>query len=172
MDYKIGIGTETKTVEIDSADTEDPSEYQAGIQGSMKAKTRITLLTRTGNRLILSLNGRVYSVILEERNSSSLSFLINGSHFVTSIGPTKTENSASLMASSNELVTSNFPAKVVKLVAKIGDALKEGDTMIVLEAMKMEAQVKAPRDCVVEQIFVKEGDMVGKGKPLMKLKFR
>ena len=58
------------------------------------------------------------------------------------------------------LIVSNFPAKVVKLEVKPGDFLRQGETLIVLEAMKMEAQIKAPKDCTVDSVFVKEGEMI------------
>jgi len=42
---------------------------------------------------------------------------------------------------------------------------------MILEAMKMEAQIKVPNDCVVKEILVKEGQMVEKGKILARLGF-
>jgi biotin carboxyl carrier protein len=79
---------------------------------------------------------------------------------------------ASRLASNKELIVSNFPARIVKLSIKPGADLRSGETLIVLEAMKMEAQIKAPRDCTVEEVYVKEGEMVERGKPMIRLKFR
>ena len=45
------------------------------------------------------------------------------------------------------------------------------DTIIVLEAMKMESQIKTPGDCTVSDVFVKEGTLVERGKVLAKLVF-
>jgi len=171
MDYKITIRTDTKSVEIDTVGTESSPEFLARIQGSNEGKVRVALLAREKDRFILSLDNRVYSVILQGRNLNSVSFLANGRHFASSVGSIQSENAASLVASANELVTSNFPAKVVKIASKKGQRLKEGETLIVLEAMKMEAQIKAPRDCLVEEILVNEGEMVGKGKLMIRLRF-
>ncbi len=64
---------------------------------------------------------------------------------------------------------SNFPAKIVKIMAAKGDRLNQGDTIMVVEAMKMEAQIKVPSMCVVAEIFVREGEMVERGKTLARL---
>ena len=146
-------------------------KYLAGIQGSKQGKVRVTILAKERNRFILSLNSRSLFHYSRRKSFNSLSFLVNRRHFLSSIGSIRSESPGSLVASANELVTSNFPAKVVKIVSKVGQRLKEGETLIVLEAMKMESQIKAPRDCLVEEILVKEGDMVGKGKPMIRLRF-
>ncbi len=173
MDYKIAIGQEVRDVEIDSSDNADVEEYVALVKGGKRGKAKITILRRDKDRVILSVEGKVYSIIQLERTQTAVSFIANGRRVTSRTGSLETEHhTSSLIATANELVASNFPAKIVKLPVKEGDTLKEGDALIVLEAMKMEAQIKAPRDCVVEEIFVKEGDMVGRGKALIRLKFR
>ena len=54
-------------------------------------------------------------------------------------------------------------ANVWKVVAKAGDAVEEGDTLVILESMKMEIPVVAESDGVVKQIAVSEGDVVQEG---------
>ena len=54
-------------------------------------------------------------------------------------------------------------ANVWKVVAKAGDAVEEGDTLVILESMKMEIPVIAESDAVVKQIAVNEGDVVQEG---------
>jgi len=54
-------------------------------------------------------------------------------------------------------------ANVWKVVAKAGDTVEEGDTLVILESMKMEIPVVAESDGVVQQIAVNEGDVVHEG---------
>ena len=54
-------------------------------------------------------------------------------------------------------------ANVWKVVAKAGDAVEEGDTLVILESMKMEIPVIVESDGVVKQIAVNEGDVVQEG---------
>ena len=54
-------------------------------------------------------------------------------------------------------------ANVWKVVAKAGDDVEEGDTLVILESMKMEIPVIAESDGVVREIAVSEGDVVQEG---------
>ena len=59
------------------------------------------------------------------------------------------------------------PATSSKINVAQGQSVKEGDTLIVLEAMKMENDVVAPRDGTVAQIVVTKGAVVETGSPLV-----
>ena len=54
-------------------------------------------------------------------------------------------------------------ANVWKVVAKAGDTVEEGDTLVILESMKMEIPVVAESDGVLQQLAVNEGDVVQEG---------
>jgi biotin carboxyl carrier protein len=54
-------------------------------------------------------------------------------------------------------------ANVWKVVAKAGDEVEEGDTLVILESMKMEIPVVAESDGTVKEIAVNEGDVVQEG---------
>lgn len=172
MDYEITIDGNRKALElIPSSSGSSTEEYSAKIEGK---SARVTVLKRENAKLIISINDRVYSLIQTERSKFSVSFIANDVSIRATLGGdqnTGGSEASSLIATANELVASNFPAKIVKLLVKKGDAPKEGDTLVILEAMKMEAQIKAPHDCTVEEVFVKEGEMVERGKSLIKLKF-
>lgn len=60
-----------------------------------------------------------------------------------------------------------MPGLIIDLKIKTGDAVKAGDPLLVLEAMKMENILKAPGDAVVKNVKVKKGDSVEKGQILI-----
>jgi biotin carboxyl carrier protein len=60
-----------------------------------------------------------------------------------------------------------MPATVVAISVKPGDAVREGDLLIMLEAMKMELPIKAPRDGRVKSIACREGELVQPGVALV-----
>ena len=62
-----------------------------------------------------------------------------------------------------------MPGKVFKLAVSVGDEIKEGDTLVTTEAMKMETNVKSKYDGVVKEILFKEGDQVDQGDLLVVL---
>ncbi|MGI5937789.1 sodium-extruding oxaloacetate decarboxylase subunit alpha [Methanoculleus thermophilus] len=64
-------------------------------------------------------------------------------------------------------VKSNMQGMVLKVMTERGGTVKKGDTLIVLEAMKMENPIRSPRDGTVKEIFVDAGDVVQNGDVLM-----
>ena len=64
-------------------------------------------------------------------------------------------------------VTSPLPGNIFAIKVKEGDAVKAGDVLIVIEAMKMENEVCAPSDGVVKQIAVTKGQLVATGDTLV-----
>ena len=64
-------------------------------------------------------------------------------------------------------VMSPMPATVVSINAKPGQAVTEGETLIVLEAMKMELPIRAPRTGVVKAVHCAKGDLVQPGVNLL-----
>ncbi|MEE2566805.1 acetyl/propionyl/methylcrotonyl-CoA carboxylase subunit alpha [Hyphobacterium marinum] len=67
------------------------------------------------------------------------------------------------------LVKAPMPGKVLSVSVKDGDTVSRGDTLLVLEAMKMEHALTAPRDGVVESVSVSAGAQVGEGDALVTL---
>jgi propionyl-CoA carboxylase alpha chain len=63
-----------------------------------------------------------------------------------------------------------MPGKVIDLKVKVGSKINKGDTLVVLEAMKMEHTVKAVEDGVIDELFVSQNDQVENGALLMVIK--
>ena len=63
-----------------------------------------------------------------------------------------------------------MPGKVIDLKVKVGSKINKGDTLVVLEAMKMEHTVKAIEDGVIDELFVSQNDQVENGALLMVIK--
>jgi 3-methylcrotonyl-CoA carboxylase alpha subunit len=66
-------------------------------------------------------------------------------------------------------LTSPMPATVRKIAVSPGATVKKGDTLVVLEAMKMELPVRAPSDGIVKSISCREGELVQPGVPLVEM---
>ena len=67
-------------------------------------------------------------------------------------------------------ITSSMQGMVLKIKVNVGDKVTKGSVVAVLEAMKMENDIQAESDGVVEEIFVSEGDTVNAGDTLMVIK--
>jgi glutaconyl-CoA/methylmalonyl-CoA decarboxylase subunit gamma len=66
-------------------------------------------------------------------------------------------------------VLSPMPGKVVKVLVAVGDEVKSGQGVVVVEAMKMENELKAPKDGKIKAVAVKEGQPVEAGQNLVTL---
>ena len=72
-------------------------------------------------------------------------------------------------AATSNLMKSPLPGKVLKVLAAPGKAFKRGDTLLIIEAMKMENEILAPRDCVVGEVHVEVNQSVKTGEPLLRI---
>jgi biotin carboxyl carrier protein len=64
-------------------------------------------------------------------------------------------------------VSAQIAGRVIRIAVKPGQAVARGDLLLILEAMKMENEIKAPADGVVKEVLVKEGDRVAEGAALV-----
>ncbi|MDX2014598.1 MAG: biotin/lipoyl-containing protein [Myxococcaceae bacterium] len=74
---------------------------------------------------------------------------------------------ASFEAEGKQTVLSPMPGKVVKVFVKPGDAVTEGQGLVVVEAMKMENELKSPKAGTVVEVLAKEGSAVENGAKLV-----
>jgi len=64
-------------------------------------------------------------------------------------------------------ISAGMPGKIVKILVKAGDKVSKGQTIVVMEAMKMENDLKAPQDVTVKEIKISEGQSVESGALLV-----
>ena len=105
-------------------------------------------------------NGKKYNVDVVEGHDGSVT--------VTNAAPASTEAAAPAVSGGKGSVEvlSQTPGNVWKIVANTGDQIKEGDTIMILEAMKMEIEIPAPQDGVLKSIEVQPNDAVVDGQLL------
>jgi len=87
----------------------------------------------------------------------------------TPSAPAAAAASARSMPQQSGAVTAPLPGLVLELKVKEGDAVKAGQPVVVMEAMKMENVVPAPHNGTVRRLFVAAGDSVGEGDPLVEI---
>ena len=73
------------------------------------------------------------------------------------------------MTGAGEVVKAPMPGNILKVNVKAGDAVKAGTVLVVLEAMKMENEILAPKDGTVTQVVTAKGSVVETGAPLVVL---
>ena len=100
----------------------------------------------------VKVNGRAYAVEVSEGGEVN-----------------RVEAATSAASANGKRVDAALAGNIFKIVATPGSVVAEGDTVLVLEAMKMETEVSAPSDGTVDVIHVAEGDAVVVGAPLFTL---
>jgi 3-methylcrotonyl-CoA carboxylase alpha subunit len=71
--------------------------------------------------------------------------------------------------SAPQTLTAPMPATVVKVLVTPGQAVRQGDTLVVVEAMKMELPIRAPGDATVKAVNCREGELVQPDRALVEL---
>lgn len=76
---------------------------------------------------------------------------------------------AAAVTAAGETITAPMPGNILRINVAAGQKVKAGDTLLILEAMKMENEILAPRDATVAQVVATKGSVVDTGAPLVVL---
>ena len=115
----------------------------------------------------ITVNGTAYEVTVEETGSVSAPAAAAAPVAAPKAAPAAAPKAAAPAAGAGAVkVSASVPGKVLKVVASVGQAVKAGDNIIILESMKMEIPVVAPQDGTVASIDTSEGASVENGDTL------
>ena len=81
--------------------------------------------------------------------------------------PAAAPAAAPVVTGAGEAVNAPMPGNILKVNVTAGQAVKAGTVLVVLEAMKMENEIMAPKDGTVSQVLVQKGSTVDTGAPLV-----
>lgn len=113
----------------------------------------------------ITVNGTAYEVTVEE--TGSVSAPTAAPVAAPKAAPAAAPKAAAPAVGAGAVkVSASVPGKVLKVVASVGQAVKAGDNIIILESMKMEIPVVAPQDGTVASIDTSEGASVENGDTL------
>ena len=107
-------------------------------------------------------NGKPFTVEVAESGA------LTGVH-AAAAGPAATDAGAADAGGAGEAVTAALAGNVFKVLVAPGEQVSSGQPILVVEAMKMETQVSAPRSGTIAQVHVSEGDAIAVGDPLVSI---
>ena len=119
----------------------------------------------------ITVNGTVYDVTVEEGGAGSAP--VRAAAPASKAAPAAPAAPAPAAAPAGDAgsieVSASVPGKVFKVEANVGQTVKSGDPIIILEAMKMENEIMAPADGTVTAVHVAQGATVQSGDPLVSM---
>ena len=127
----------------------------------------------------VSLNGKFYEVEVEKGEAVIKSEFdaavpqatapVAAVYSAPAAAPAAPQATAPAAAASAAAITAPMPGNINAVKVTSGQAVKEGDVLVILEAMKMENEITAPKAGKVGQIFVQKGATVETGAPLVEV---
>ena len=112
----------------------------------------------------VTLNGRTYEVEVE---AGKAMLLDEYEAIVPTAAPAAAPAPAAVSVAAGESVTAPMPGTILKVNVQNGQAVKAGEVLVVLEAMKIENEILAPKAGTVTQVAVQKGSNVDTGAPLV-----
>ncbi len=159
MEFRYQVGGEVKTVRIEHAGdgyrvTIGDRVYSVKSQPARSSETGLLVndtrhtshVTRNGSTRYIAIDGRVVELSVPE-----------------------TGRSRRKRHHGEDSLTASMPGQVTKVLVAEGDAVERGQTLVILEAMKMEIRVAAPHAGRVAQVPVSQGQVVDRGQALVEL---
>ena len=122
----------------------------------------------------ITLKGRTYEVEVEQGKAMLLSeyeaivpTAAPAAAPVSEAAPAAAPAAPAAVTGAGEAVNAPMPGTILKVNVQNGQAVKEGDVLCILEAMKMENEIMAPKSGTVTQVVVSKGSKVDTGAPLV-----
>ena len=164
--------------------------YDVQLASSSGEKTRVIELERDVAGWRVTLDGRPVAVDAVEISPNALSILLDGQSFEINVTPspdgklklqTGTQEFTAVVidprawsgrrhsnaeAEGRQQVVAPMPGKIVRILVKAGDQVEAGQGLLVVEAMKMQNEIRSPKSGTVERVLASEGQPVNAGEVL------
>lgn len=117
----------------------------------------------------ITVNGNVYDVTVEETGSGASAPVMSAPVMSAPVAVAAAPKAASSSGAGRVKISAPMPGKILSVKTSVGAAVKKGDVLMILEAMKMENEIVASEDGTVASIDISEGASVEAGAVLASL---
>lgn len=158
MRYEIGHGHETFHVEVHEI---GPNSYDVTVDDGPTVRMDAVRNARTVYSILLG--HRQFEGSVDEREDGSLDVHVGTSAFdFTAVDERRKllAGTGGGAATGKQLVRAQMPGKIVKVLVRQGERVEVDQGLLIIEAMKMENEIRSPIDGVVTDLSVSEGDAV------------
>jgi|HubBroStandDraft_6_1064221.scaffolds.fasta_scaffold02999_9 biotin carboxyl carrier protein len=165
-------------------------KFEVQLTGPSGKKLRAVELEREADRWKIALDGQPVNADAVEIAPNTLSLLLEGQSYEVHITPSpdgvlklqtglqeftaevvdprawRGRRHGALEAEGRQQVVAPMPGKVVRVLVEVGHRVEAGQGLLVVEAMKMQNEIRSPKSGTVERLHVKEGQPVNAGEAL------
>jgi biotin carboxyl carrier protein len=160
------------------------------VEVRISGRTRVIQLTRLANQWCIDLDGRELSANIAQISQNTFSLLLDGKSYEVRVTPSA-DGTVTLHASNREFtadftdprawrgrrhgsseaqgrqkILAPMPGKVIRVLVKPGEKVESGQGILVVEAMKMQNEIRSPKTGKVERLLVQEGQPVNAAEVL------
>jgi len=153
MEYKFDFLEKTHKINLEKAEDffkiiiNDKKEYN------------ISDVEVESNLISFKADDKIYNIYcFSDKDKTHLS--IDGENYILELEKRKTSKTKKGKQQKGNSVSSPMPGLLVKIPVSVGDKVKSGDTLAIVEAMKMQNELPSPRDGIIKKINGKEGKQV------------
>jgi len=135
-----------------------------------KRRYKVSIERLSKDEALLNIDGKIYNIIINSNSVSSYSIYINGKLFSIEkkIAWQMLEGRREKIRKRD--IKTSMPGRIVKVLVEEGEKVKEGQAVLVLEAMKMQNEIKSPQSGIITKLNPKAGDSVEAGYLLFSVK--
>jgi pyruvate carboxylase subunit B len=121
---------------------------------------------------IVKINGRVFPISLAKNGGEKITLLSDGKYIDTIVRTELQEKAHEHRMKSGgskkmNLIKAPMPGLLLKLHKKVGDAVESGEALFILEAMKMENEIKSPISGTIKEVYANEGNSLEKDAKIL-----
>ena len=159
MKYEVHIGGKTRAVEL----TRNSETWRITLDGNPIDADAVEVATNTFSIL---LSGESYEVRIAPKPDGTLVVNTSTEEFVCEVADPRAwrgRRHGAMEAEGRQQITAPMPGKIVRVLANPGDTVEVGQGILVVEAMKMQNEIRSPKSGRVEKILVSEGQAVNAG---------
>jgi biotin carboxyl carrier protein len=164
MDFEFTIDGVLQTIALDRKDDRISVRHGDKV---LEAEVRVI----SANAISLLVGGRSYLVLLARDKDKRYVWLDGRTYLVQTRKEDQrlAERGDDRTQKGKSVVTAPMPGKVVKVNVAEKEAVRKNQTLAIVEAMKMENEIKSPLEGFVKKIYVSAGDLVDSEKPLLEI---
>jgi biotin carboxyl carrier protein len=171
MHYEVSVGEKIYRVEMERTENPAGRENSGPVSWNIRLDGReisVNCLRIGDNSLSLIANGESFETRID-RSGEALTIFLEGKPYHCIVHDPRSLRSSKRTGTheaGEQRITASMPGKVVRVLARAGEAIQAGQGILVIEAMKMQNEVRAPKAGTLKSIVAQQGANVNAGEVL------